>query len=289
MKLMYLDLSNNSLSDLSELARLTALNYLDLSQNLISDINSLSYLKNLVVLNLNQNQILFLEPLRELKKLNSLEFSDNYVQNFEPVFDLKLFSYSHLLNQIEPDYLSLGFDSNELSQIQKLNVESDRLVHDLRMSKYENQIENGILDIKNEPKLFNIKFADTFQIYEVSLHSCTGFGFELVSNTITILKANYCNITSLQNVELMAQLVSIDLSHNHLVDISQLGETAKSQQCRRFAQPTCSRIPTETLETVQLRKLQIQPHHRQRSDRSINTQRPLKNYIAAPANHLEKQ
>ncbi|CAL5978880.1 Conserved_hypothetical protein [Hexamita inflata] len=224
MKLMYLDLSNNSLSDLSELARLTALNYLDLSQNLISDINSLSYLKNLVVLNLNQNQILFLEPLRELKKLNSLEFSDNYVQNFEPVFDLKLFSYSHLLNQIEPDYLSLGFDSNELSQIQKLNVESDRLVHDLRMSKYENQIENGILDIKNEPKLFNIKFADTFQIYEVSLHSCTGFGFELVSNTITILKANYCNITSLQNVELMAQLVSIDLSHNHLVDISQLAK-----------------------------------------------------------------
>ncbi|CAL5990499.1 Conserved_hypothetical protein [Hexamita inflata] len=224
MDLMYLDLSNNSLSDLSELAHLTALNHLDLSQNLVSDISSLGQLKNLAVLNLNQNQILFLKPLRELKKLKSLQFNDNYVQNFEPVFDLKLFSNSHLLKQSEPDYLSLGFHSSELSQIQKLNAESDRLVHDLRMSQYENQIENGILDIKNELKLFNIKFADKFRINEVSLHSCTGFGFELVSNTITILKANYCNITSLQNIEQMAQLVSIDLSHNHLVDISQLAK-----------------------------------------------------------------
>ena len=68
----HLDLSNNSISDISPLAALQKLTYLDISNSNISDIKTLEKLKQLKTLKLNGNYISIISPLNDLQNLSEL-------------------------------------------------------------------------------------------------------------------------------------------------------------------------------------------------------------------------
>jgi hypothetical protein len=71
-----LDLSGNSIEDLSWLWGLKQLQEINLSDNKITDIDTLSNLKNLRTLNLSYNKISDISPLMNLEKLEYLDVSE---------------------------------------------------------------------------------------------------------------------------------------------------------------------------------------------------------------------
>ena len=76
-----LDLSGNSISNISALSGLTTLTYLHLGDNSISNISALSGMTKLTELYLWSNSISNISALRGLTKLTTLELSDNSISN----------------------------------------------------------------------------------------------------------------------------------------------------------------------------------------------------------------
>ncbi len=80
-----LDLSGNSISNISPLTGLTKLTYLDLSWNSISNIWTLSGLTKLTYLDLSGNSITSVSVLERLTTLTDLKLSDNSISNYDPL------------------------------------------------------------------------------------------------------------------------------------------------------------------------------------------------------------
>ena len=80
-----LDLSGNSISNISVLSGLTKLTYLDLSWNSISNIWTLSGLTKLTYLDLSGNSITSVSALERLTTLTELNLSDNSIANYDPL------------------------------------------------------------------------------------------------------------------------------------------------------------------------------------------------------------
>ena len=72
-----LDLSGNSISDISPLSGLTNLTQLYLSDNTLSDISDLSGLTKLLILHLDNNTLSDISPLSEMTNLTRLDLSEN--------------------------------------------------------------------------------------------------------------------------------------------------------------------------------------------------------------------
>ena len=84
-----LDLGNNSISDISPLADLTALPSLSLANNRISDISVLARMTSLTTLNLDSNSISNVSALAGLTKLTSLSLLGNPISDYAPLRRLK--------------------------------------------------------------------------------------------------------------------------------------------------------------------------------------------------------
>ena len=78
-----LDLSNNSLSDLSELGSLQYLEELYLANNQIGIIDSLNNLVNLRIIDLSGNMIDDISPLLNLEHLESINLFDNEISLYQ--------------------------------------------------------------------------------------------------------------------------------------------------------------------------------------------------------------
>lgn len=77
-----LDLSDNSISDITPLANLSRLKQLLLSQNEVCDLTPLASLKNLFCLFLDENRVCDISPLAELSHLKQAELFDNEIEDF---------------------------------------------------------------------------------------------------------------------------------------------------------------------------------------------------------------
>ncbi len=83
--LTHLNLSRNSISNLTPLSNLTKLTYLNLGENQISDLTPLSNLSNLTTLHLSYNQISDIAPLSNLTNLIHLSLWQNNISDLTPL------------------------------------------------------------------------------------------------------------------------------------------------------------------------------------------------------------
>ncbi len=81
-------LANNQIADLGALKELTAMQLLDLSGNKVTDLAALSGMKNLRTLYVARNQLTSLQPIAELSKIWSLDASANQLTDLAPVSGL---------------------------------------------------------------------------------------------------------------------------------------------------------------------------------------------------------
>lgn len=82
-----IDLSANSIIDVSYLSNLNNLTYLNLNNNNIANINSLTYLDKLQTLYLEYNDITDITDLRYLVNISNLNVADNKISSFEAIQD----------------------------------------------------------------------------------------------------------------------------------------------------------------------------------------------------------
>ena len=112
--LTYLNLRDNSISDISALEDLTNLTWLSLSSNSISDISTLENLTNLTTLGLTGNSISDISTLQNLTNLITLYLGDNSISDISTLEDLtnliKLYLPSNSISDISPleDLTNLG-------------------------------------------------------------------------------------------------------------------------------------------------------------------------------------
>ena len=86
--LEWLRLVNNTISDVSPLAKLKRLKHLNLDANLISDVAALAELSRLEVLYLENNAISDPAPLAALKNLDRLDLRNNVISDFSALAEL---------------------------------------------------------------------------------------------------------------------------------------------------------------------------------------------------------
>ena len=102
--LTHLNLSGNSISNISVLSGLTALTRLDLSNNSISNISALTDLTGLTGLDLSGNSISNISALEGLTGLTTLDLSFNSISDISKLEGLTKLTYLYLLGNPISDY-----------------------------------------------------------------------------------------------------------------------------------------------------------------------------------------
>ena len=207
--LTQLNLYANLIIDITSLARLTRLKQLELSYNSVRDIIPLIRLTNLTQLNLNSNKIMELTPLARLTGLKQLELEDNQVVDITP-----------LANLTGLTLLDLGF--NRVVDITPLANLTGLTLLDL-----------GAKRLDHLPKEFGLEFNQVVDITPLS---------SLTSLTKLNLQANQVtDITPLAN---LTELKQVDLSENEISDITPLIDLT------RLAVLDLTNNPTQDITTL---------------------------------------
>jgi len=131
-----LDLSNNRITDVSPLSRLTRLEWVVLDDNNISDITPLANLTSLTKLGLSVNQIGDISPLSSLTNLVMLHLANNQIDDITPLSNLVGLG----TQEWETIRLSLHLDlgGNQITDIAPLS----NLTAVKRLSLSDNQISD---------------------------------------------------------------------------------------------------------------------------------------------------
>ena len=111
-----LDLTHNTITDISTLANLTSLTMLDMAQNAISDISALKKLTALTTLNLNHNAIKDISVLKNLTKLRWLFLSYNSISDISALKNLTALKHLWLGGNAIEDISAL----EKLTKLKKL-------------------------------------------------------------------------------------------------------------------------------------------------------------------------
>ena len=115
--LSFLDLTGNSISDISPLTELNNLEHLELRDNSISDILPLAGLTNLTQLNLSNNSISDILPLAGLTNLTQLNLGGNSISNISSVAGLtnliNLYLGGNSISDISPLVANTGLGTGD--------------------------------------------------------------------------------------------------------------------------------------------------------------------------------
>ncbi|CAL6097296.1 Conserved_hypothetical protein [Hexamita inflata] len=237
--LMTLNLKNNIINDLKDLDKLTLLQNLDISYNQLNDITNLSKLMKLETLCLQNNKLIICKPLETLKQLQHLEIEGNLVQDLIYVKKLEKFNWDMITEQNQPNYQDYQnyFDmmnsqkcseaqiSGYINDLANHIIISKQIIHDaLMIRKYQTQVLNEKLIIKNDPLLLSIEFTDYVKIEELVVMNCYNLILERCPKKVSKLTINSCNLSDLQGIQHMVQLIDLNLSMNQLKDISLLAK-----------------------------------------------------------------
>ncbi|CAL6068569.1 Conserved_hypothetical protein [Hexamita inflata] len=240
-----LNLKNNIINDLKDLDKLTLLQNLDISYNQLKDITNLSKLMKLETLCLQNNKLIICKPLETLKQLQHLEIEGNMVQDLIYVQKLERFNWDMITEQNQPNYQDYHNYFNKMTsqvcseaQMQEFltNLTNDssiskQIIHDaLMIRKYQTQVLNEKLIIKNDPLLLSIEFTDYVNIKELVVMNCYNLILERYPKKVSKLTINSCNLSDLQGIQHMIQLTDLNLSMNQLKDISLLAQLINLKQ-----------------------------------------------------------
>ncbi len=215
--LTYLDLSYNSISDITPLSGLTNLTYLYLYENSISDITPLSGLTNLTDLNLSYNSISDITPLSGLTNLTYLDLDSNSISDITPLSGLTnltyLYLYENSISDITPlsgltNLTDLNLSYNSISDITPLSG--------LTNLTYLNLSYNSISDITPLSGLTNLTYLN------LSYNSISDITPLSGLTNLTYLNLYENSISDITPLSGLTNLTYLDLDSNSISDITPL-------------------------------------------------------------------
>ena len=201
-RLIDLEASNASITDLTGLEHATNLTQLELSDNSISDISPLAGLNNLIWLDLNNNSISDLSPLADNTGLGS---GDVVLVKGNPLNNAVINTHIHALINRE---VRVGFDKP-----------FDKPV-DIPNSNLRTAIEKALRKASDAP----ITTEDMKSLYELeapnaSITDLTGLEH---ATSLTWLILNNNSISDISPLKGLTNLVRLDLNNNSISDLSPL-------------------------------------------------------------------
>jgi len=209
-KVIYLNLRDNQIKEISNLHVLEYLTWLDLGENNITTIGFLDQMVNLTSLYLDNNKVKKIENLDKLVKLKVLYLSDNEIKKIE---NLEKFMKLTLLD----------LSCNQIKKIENLDKLAKLKVLDLS--------ENEIKKIENLDKLVNL--------VDLSLRSNELTKIENLDKLVNLvdLDLDFNNITTIENLDNLVTLKSLSLSENKISNgIEQLLKNKESLTSLRIHQ-----------------------------------------------------
>ena len=179
---------------IEEISKLQHLKHVEISNNALNDLSIFSNSDNISYLKVNNNKIKSVEALESLKKIEYLDLTYNEISNLSPLSQMPLLET--LLVKGNPIY---DYDEIEdlLGDLEKTDI---------------------IIVYFNDPQL-DLAVKD-------QLNKSSGVLTDKNLKSIKNLQAKGYDISRLEGIELLENLVSIDISQNQISDLSPLQEIA---------------------------------------------------------------
>ncbi|MCJ8272171.1 MAG: hypothetical protein MJK04_22580, partial [Psychrosphaera sp.] len=200
-KLTGLGLFDNQIKDVAALSNLSALHGLTLAYNDISDISPLAGLNQLTLLTLDFNEVSDLSALSRLTRLSKLTLHHNQIADLQPLYPLTGLGELNLLN-------NAPLHCDEVKGLQQA-LTSTEIIH----------------NCTNAPLISAITFADA------NLQTCINEHVQtnnwIYTKEVTSLLCHQRNIVTLDGIEQLTNLKSLNLILNDIEDISPLAGLTK--------------------------------------------------------------
>lgn len=236
-KLVDLGLSENKITDF-DFSKLANLKELQLSENSIIDITSLAKLSKLEQLRFGKNKVKSLEALKDLKELQILDASENQIEDLTPIKNLtKLYNLDVHSNPIKD--ISVAKDLKELGDV---NV-SETQITDLTplssgaiFSLEANKLSTTVSDVKLTGN--NVEFDNPFKgldkvfkkFKEIKTDNHKVKAEVTKSNKITLTLEDGTTLKDIEGLKLEYLFDSKSYSdpvYTYYIDLSNLKNTAK--------------------------------------------------------------
>ncbi|WP_310551329.1 leucine-rich repeat domain-containing protein [Paenibacillus glufosinatiresistens] len=214
----------NEITDLSPVENLTSLNEADFSSNQISELLPLANLNQLQTLSLNVNQISDLTPLRGLISLESLYLSHNGLVDISSLAELKQLNTLELTGNNISELTPLG----QMTAMRQLFIGGNRIQQIGPLASMTSLVnlhcsQNQIEDISPLVHLTNLSILN-MQGNQIKDIKALG---QLSKIKSLVLAEN--SISDVLPLKTLASMSSLDLRENFITDLSPLTSLARLQ------------------------------------------------------------
>lgn len=182
-----LDLSSNTVRNLSSLSSMTGLKQLDLSHNAVTDLAALSTLLNLTVLDVSYNSLTSLNPISRLTALTELNAANNQISNIDTLKSLTALT-------------ALDISHNAVADVGSLALCT--AITDLSIAN------NTITDISTLSTLVQL------QSFDMSYNQITALPIFHADCGLVTLNASYNLLTNLDSLAGLDSLNTVNVDYN---------------------------------------------------------------------------
>ena len=231
-KLTKLDLDGNNIMDISAIEDLTNLTWLNLWDNNVTDISAVSGLTKLTHLNLHGNNILDISAIEDLTNLTWLDLGDNNITDISAVsgltklesLDLRGNNISDLAPLVANTGLGWGnvlvITQNPLSSL-SINTHIPTLQQRRVTVSFDAVVEQPV----DTTPTVNIPDSNLRAKIETVLGKASGAPITTTDiATLTELNADSANISNLTGLEYATNLIELWLNDNNISDVSAVSE-----------------------------------------------------------------
>lgn len=215
--LTYLDLSNNTIRDITPLSFMTSLKELDLNHNALDNLSALSALEALTSLDVSHNSLASVIPLSGCTQLKQLNIGYNTIESLSGLDTLKALekltaSYNKLTDVAPvsacPVLMELDISNNSLTDIRSLSA--------LSTLQYLNFSRNQVTTLPSWSKNCQLVTIDGSYNSLSSISSLAGY--ENLNNVMM----DYNKISSVNSLSTCPKLISVSVYGNPVSDVSAL-------------------------------------------------------------------
>lgn len=217
--LTHLDVSHNTIRNLSALSSMSTLTSIDLSHNAVIDLSALASLTNLQELNVAYNSISSLAPLATCGAMTKLDVSHNAIAKLEALDQMVNLQYISLSYNQLVEARMLG----KCTALKEVYLAYNQLTYVNELCSLE---ELETLDISHN-EMYEIpiwKNGGALRSLDASHNQLSTVATLWNMQQLTYLYVDYNKITSLSNLALCPNLVQINAYGNKLEDLSGLAE-----------------------------------------------------------------
>ncbi|CAL6062127.1 Leucine_rich repeats-containing protein [Hexamita inflata] len=221
-----LTINNCQLQSIKNLFNLDKLIYCDVKNNMISDLSGIELHLELQYLDFSNNNVIIVpKDIKQQLQLKTIISENNYIVNQEPIISHTNFNVEWIQTQFIPEQkdfrkcLTPGTSDEKVNELMNNeNAKRERSQYLENMIKtLAPLIKGNELIAKDLLGITHFGLVDCFDIDTLCLDHCPNINFTELPKKIKHLSITNSGLYRIDGLENMKQLESIDLTHNKLI------------------------------------------------------------------------